>query len=248
MSSQLTVLRHCADRIEAETIRIRLASAEIQVLITGTDAGTALGLGGAATSRMVRVEVASSDYDRANDLLNEDAKRTRLAGPWVCVRCHERNESAFDVCWCCNQIRQAQVAYGREDNIKIVEAEGGLSPTRAPTAKTERMIFSSNGNNAGDDQSPHRSVWGDPNCVTSTSSDLCVIDHDEPADAVTRCIRSAIVGALVLPPLVSLYSIYLLLRLDPIAYRTPSFRVRILLAWIINVLMMMLSLTFWFLI
>ncbi len=42
--SRLVVLRECADSIEAETIRIRLSAAEIQAIVTGTDAATALGM------------------------------------------------------------------------------------------------------------------------------------------------------------------------------------------------------------
>ena len=81
MNTKLVALRQCANRVEAETIRIRLASEEIPALITGTDSGAALSLGGAATSRLVRVEVDQSDYELADALLKSDRQRTQTAGP-----------------------------------------------------------------------------------------------------------------------------------------------------------------------
>ncbi|MCG8648874.1 MAG: hypothetical protein MI861_03525, partial [Pirellulales bacterium] len=61
VSESMSVVRECADRVEAETIRIRLASEGITAFITGTDTATALSMGGAGSMRLVRVEVARPD-------------------------------------------------------------------------------------------------------------------------------------------------------------------------------------------
>lgn len=238
--SKLAVLRQCADRVEAETIRIRLASAEIQALITGTDAGTALGLGGAATSRLVRVEVASEDYERANDLLHADELRTQVAGPWVCGRCHEQNEAAFDVCWCCNKMRSEDDFRGR-----VPEKERSAGDTQpfddAMTAQPATPI--------AEDHNPYRPVLVDERRKPPAPKNVAEIDLDDPlAESVTRCFRSAIVGMLVLPPIVSFYSLYLLLRLNPIVYKQPNLRKRALLAWGINLVIVSLALAFWFMV
>ncbi|MGI9471848.1 MAG: putative signal transducing protein [Rubripirellula sp.] len=239
MMSKLTVLRQCADRVEAETIRIRLASAEIQALITGTDAGTALGLGGAATSRLVRVEVAREDYDRANQILHEDDLRMQVAGPWVCGRCHEQNEAAFDVCWCCNKMRGEDDFRGRRLDVDPVVRS---SEPFSDSMTVEEVATQT------EDRNPYRPVLVDATKKPPTvRRDVDDVDEQQQ-EAVTRCIRSAIVGMLVLPPLLSLYSVFLLLSLDRTVYRHPGFRKQVLLAWGINVVILSLSIAFWTLI
>ena len=41
------------------------------------------------------------DYDRALQLLNEDAVAESPAGSWRCKRCGEDNEGQFAACWNC---------------------------------------------------------------------------------------------------------------------------------------------------
>lgn len=238
--SKLAVLRQCADRVEAETIRIRLASVEIQALITGTDAGTALGLGGAATSRLVRVEVAREDYERANELLQADELRTQLAGPWVCSRCHEQNEAAFDVCWSCNKMRSPDDFRGRNPD----EPEDSDDAARLPEQITAAAPDSTN----MEDQNPYRPVLLSDNAKPQRPGVSEADSDDQLWESVTRCFRSAIVGMLVLPPLFSFYSLMLLVSLDPVVYRRPRLRKRTLLAWAINLVIVVLSLAFWFMI
>lgn len=238
--SKLAVLRQCAGRVEAETIRIRLASVEIQALITGTDAGTALGLGGAATSRLVRVEVAREDYERANALLEADELRTQLSGPWVCSRCHEQNEAAFDVCWSCNKMRSPDDIRGRNpDEAELVD-DVARSPEQITTPNPDST--------STEDRNPYRPVLlsdsAKPHKPVLPEAD----SDDQLWESVTRCFRSAIVGMLVLPPLFSFYSLLLLVSLDPIVYRRPRLRKRTLLAWTINLVIVALSLAFWFMI
>ena len=127
MSDKFAVLRECGDQFEAQTIRIRLAAAKIPVLITGTDPNFALSLGGAPTSRPVRVEVEHSDLERADTLLKQDHLRAAQAEPWVCCRCHEQNEPTFDVCWSCNKMHDEAIANGQKDLIPIASKSVGNS-------------------------------------------------------------------------------------------------------------------------
>ena len=220
MSAKLEVLRQCVDRVEAETIRIRLASEEIPALITGTDAGTALSLGGAPTSRLVRVEVEHSDFERADVLLKADHQRAQEAGSWRCPRCHEHNGSAFDICWSCNKTRN--------------ESE---NEQHAGNPETTQQLNSHEPFETGKD-----SITPPP-----ARDDDSLVDHliEIRNAAVSRCARAAIVGLLILPPLLSVYSIYLLLRLDPAVYHDPGTRLRVWSIWAANVSILLLGTAFW---
>jgi hypothetical protein len=232
--SPLAVLRNCADRVEAETIRIRLAAAGIRAIITGTDAATALSLGGAPTSRLVRVEVQRADHERAVALLEEDQRRLREAGPWICSRCREQNEAAFDVCWSCEKPR------GEEDERGRIDERGATDTAPfSPSVSVEPSIPP-----VSDDMNPYRPVL--------VNSDLQDRSPDRPAevnettvDAVTRAFRGAIVGMILFPPIVSLYSVYLLMTLGSDAYRDRPLRHRIIIAWCINLFTIPASLFFW---
>jgi Putative prokaryotic signal transducing protein len=43
------------------------------------------------------------DWTRALEIANESPPPS--AWPWTCVRCREKNESAFDACWSCGTAR-----------------------------------------------------------------------------------------------------------------------------------------------
>jgi hypothetical protein len=103
MAERMIAISDFANSFQAETIRIRLATEGIQAFLTGTDAAAALAMGGAGSDRLVRLEVAHSDHQRAVALLKADRERMKHARPWICSRCHEQNEPAFEVCWNCDK-------------------------------------------------------------------------------------------------------------------------------------------------
>ena len=41
------------------------------------------------------------DYDRAKELLAEDAAAEHAGEPWRCPKCREENEGQFAACWNC---------------------------------------------------------------------------------------------------------------------------------------------------
>ena len=63
---------------------------------------------------------------------------------------------------------------------------------------------------------------------------------------VTRAFHSAVVGWLVLPPLMNLYSIYRLLRLPTIIPGNRSLRRKVLVAWFVNFVAIVWWPIFWF--
>lgn len=96
----------CADRVEAETIRIRLAAAGITAFVSGDDASTSMAIsGGGVNTAIVRVKVAVDDYEHATRILAEDKRGLLTLGSWTCDKCSETNDSSFDLCWNCAENR-----------------------------------------------------------------------------------------------------------------------------------------------
>ncbi len=96
----------CADRFEAESIRIRLDAAGIRAFVRGDDAVTSMAIsGGGVNTAIVVVEVAPDDYEQATQILAEDTRRRLTLGSWTCDECSETNDPSFDLCWNCGNER-----------------------------------------------------------------------------------------------------------------------------------------------
>ena len=227
MNQSLTVLRECADRVEAETIRIRLASEGIRAFISGANAAVALSMGGAGSLRFVRVEVPQADLPAALELLEADERRTEAATPWICSRCHERNERSFDLCWSCSKSRQQS-----DPEIKQESDADNTVSVDPPTAVAE-------------DLNPYRPVLLPESQAStlSTSSESSQTTVQERAD---RALRASIIGAFLLPPLLNFYSIAILFDLWLSGDSgNAALRHRFALTWTINLVVTAASTVFW---
>ena len=233
MSDRFSVLRECKDQFEAETIRIRLATDKIPVLITGTDPNVALSLGGAATARPVRVEVDRSDLYRADALLRMDSLRAQQSDSWICSRCHEQNEPTFDVCWSCNKIFQKTTF--SEQTHKGQESTEESSRTRI-TERLHRPLLHSDTTSENMERSAGHAT---PSKVAPDGN------QETGGESVSRCARAAVVGLLLLPSSFSFYSIYLLPQLDPAVYHAPETKRRVWGVWILNAVVISLGSTLW---
>ncbi|TWT81031.1 hypothetical protein CA13_24780 [Planctomycetes bacterium CA13] len=106
MSHEVSEVYRCADRIQAETIRIRLAAAGVTAFVEGDDAVSSMAMsGGGVNEAIVRVEVASEDFEQAMQILQQDQVQRLTQDSWVCDRCGETNDASFDVCWQCRSPR-----------------------------------------------------------------------------------------------------------------------------------------------
>ncbi len=236
-------VREYADAFSAETIRIRLAAAGIRSIVTGTDAAVALSMGGAGTDRLVRIEVAPADYQRAIDLLAADEKLIQSAGPWICSRCEEQNEPAFEVCWSCNKRRSEDDATGRldpnhgESVVSALDAGDFIGET-----STDPIAVSAN------PYQPPNPISDSLDHPTALPIDRCdgEFELDEPIEVlVKRAYLSSIVGVLVFPPLLNFYSLYVTLTIPTTAYRDARARRKLIFAWVVNVLAIPLGVWFW---
>lgn len=220
MDDRRRVLREAFNFVEAETIRIRLVDADIPAFVTGTDAGVALSMGGAGTDRLVRVEVAEADFERADEILRADQARMRDAKPWTCSRCGEPNEPAFEVCWSCGK------PLADDD-------QRGNKPTLKPSDFTVDDAVTETSSAPQTDPNPYRPARLQSGTRT-VQVELDPEREEDLEDQVRRAFLSSMVGILVCPPLINFYSLALVLMVPSEGYQRPEFRNRLLLAWAIN--------------
>ncbi|WP_144058018.1 hypothetical protein [Novipirellula maiorica] len=236
-------VREYGDAFSAETTRIRLAAAGIRSLVTGTDAAVALSMGGAGTDRLVRIEVAPADYQRAIELLAADERLIQSVGPWICSRCDEQNEPAFEVCWSCNKRRSEDDASGRHDpnRDENISSKLGAGDFVHETSADPIAVSA----NPYQPPNPISDLPKHPPAMPSDRPDV-VDDLDETvAEWVKRAYLSSIVGVLVFPPLLNFYSLYVTLTIPTTAYRDTRARRKLIFAWVVNLLCIPLGSWFW---
>ncbi|TWU34492.1 hypothetical protein Poly41_46400 [Novipirellula artificiosorum] len=224
----MCIVRVCADAFSAETIRNRLATEGISSIVTGTDPVTALGLGGAPTNRMPRVEVAEKDYRRAIEILKADELLLDQATPWICSRCDEQNEPAFEVCWSCNKKRDDQDQAGR--------IEGGLPVLERSAFSSEFVKSAPLAAATADSQNPYAppADVGDRHDARNAQNPAPIDQSARIEEETRRAFYSSIVGFFVLPPLVNFYSIYVTLSVPAGTYRSKRSQRRLILASLLN--------------
>lgn len=189
---------------------------------------------------MVRVEVAETDRERATQILEEDEQRMAGATNWICGRCDEKNDRTFDLCWSCSKRRSASDASFDDENLdgesdEEPSADASLGPLLLESEVSQREV---------DDGNPYRppSLTG---IARPTESNRKTVEFDESLDhQVRRAWMSAIMGVMILPPLLSLYSVYLCMGVMPSAKSHAHLRTRLVVACIINAL----SVPFWLII
>jgi hypothetical protein len=217
---ELSLLCAYTDRFEAETIRNRLALAGIQAAMVGTDAATALGMGGAPPSRLVRIEVRREDLQQAQQILAEDKRRAALSETWRCADCGEVNEATFDLCWNCG----SELSSSTVTSSNATDSVPPPNPITAPAAAAAGLP----------DGNPYRPVVvGD---LAAAPPDQNPHPSEDLAQEVRRAFFAAVIGWFVVPPLPSLYSIYCLLRLPALLPHRPALRYGVLAAWCLNLM------------
>ena len=238
------VLRECADRIEAETIRIRLKVENIDAFISGTDAATALSLGGAGTDRLVRVEVAEHQAEIAHQLLEEDARRVAEAGPWICSKCEEQNEAAFELCWNCSKQRDEGDEQGRiYDSQQDDPASGSLFESLETTEETSDIERHST--------NPYQPVLVEGKCPSISDPKLHGVQRPQEATSeqvvgdIRRAILAAFTGIFLLPPILNIYSLFTLWNIGTQPMNDPAQRWKIVTAWTVNLLVLAISVVLW---
>lgn len=206
----------------AEAIRNRLAVAGVQAYVTGTAVADSFGMGGAPQSRLLRVEVAAEDLDRAREILAEDRRRAAAATRWKCGQCGELNEPSFDLCWKCHSDASSGQVVGPDP---VPPAETRRS---APAIETDQDV-------------PCRPLLRGPRPADSPATR----DSIEVPAEVRRALRGSIIAWIVIPPLVSCYTLYLLCRLPREYWGARVTRRLLVVAWALSLSSAALGTALW---
>ena len=207
--------------VEAEILRTRLDAAGILAVVNGGEVATMLShIGTAAVS--VRVEVAPEDFDRAAKILREDEMDRAARTAWTCQRCDERNEPLFDLCWSCGKSRDASSVDGTLDEM-------GLAPVEdpGPIVGAGRAISRPRSTN------PYAPPLVDRSHTATAMKTIVASEPDQRVvDAVTLIFRGAVIGTVILPPLLTFYVLFrLVFEIPRSAYQTPRLKRRLIASW-----------------
>ncbi|MCO8121927.1 DUF2007 domain-containing protein [Stieleria sp. TO1_6] len=225
VTAAMQTLRIVGNSAEAEILRSRLDAAGILAVVNGAEVATMLSHIGSAVVR-VRVEVAPEDYDRANQLLADDEQDRAQRTAWNCNRCGERNEPLFDFCWSCNKQREDS-----DPAASVFESEDSDAETFGQMSVNEPEVIKPPDNNPYAPVILGRERPPQPVAGPGVESDPVVVD------TVMRVFRGAVVGTVIIPPLISLYALGTLLTTVPMsAYRDPPLRWRLIASWLLCLL------------
>ena len=219
MAKNSKILRRCDNFIEAEAIRIRLNAAGILAVMNGAEIVTAFSYVGAAMGG-VKVEVAPEDFDRAQRILEDDQQKAQTLGPWICGKCREQNEATFEVCWKCGKQREDSDEVGRLEE----EPEWQPAPQAADAEPSALPVEDCNPYRPVDlskEDAGHRLPQGD------------FIEHVGADLGVRRAFRAAVLGMVCFPPILHVYSLYVLLT-TPTCFSNPSLRKTTVLTIVID--------------
>jgi hypothetical protein len=203
---------------EAGVLRSRLDAERIPAFVDGELIGTALshltaGVGGARL--LVRegdVERALTIVERAADEAEADANvPDRKSPPWICPRCRADVEAGFEICWQCGTVRDG----GDEADPEFAEM---VDETRSPHDPELAADFCPMCGGELDGEGACRS------CGEELQPPPPELSEGELV--LQRAWRAALIGIVLCPPLLNVYSLLQLVEYqrlrnadDPIGWR-----------------------------
>lgn len=197
--------------------------------VEGGNVNTALSHVGSALFG-VRLLVAEKDYDRARELLVRYGERDPLRTSWYCGDCKETNEPGFDLCWSCGKSREEVDASFPAAQTEAVEAS---DLNEISVADIRERIESNN-----------------PYQPPLISGPAIPARTDRPLDGLTelmeqtiqRAWRASVIGLFIpfIPiPVLQIYSVLLLLRIDPEVPISQKAKQQFRWAWTLNILLIL---------
>ena len=229
-------LRTFFNPVEAEILKTRLDAAGIPAVVNGAEVATMLSHIGVAVAR-VKVEVLPEHIDLAYDILQEDDRLREERSAWTCAACKEFNEAAFELCWNCSKQRDDQDAIGEPpEAAKTTIVNAAVLPPEANESIVvqdlgQRPRSGGSPYQAPSDLAPNQLRKREPKKQTSPIPEC----DEETVALVKRAFTGAVLSPLVLPPLLSIYVTYLLLKVPLYVYRVPEMRYRLVITWLMLV-------------
>ncbi len=201
-TSEFVEIAACANAVEAEYLRSVLEESGVSAFVDGAAASTALSHVGAALGG-VRLFVRAADATQASAIVEEvHAGLDVSAEAWFCGTCQESVEGTFRVCWSCAQDRaHAERPFPPGRDGDHVEPACIREDAPADTPIPDLSAY--------DAANPYAS----PMTRETTTPSQPQAEIDEAAEAMLqRAWRASILGIVLFPFLLHLYSMYLLIR------------------------------------
>jgi hypothetical protein len=243
MSGRLVTVATYLNAAEARLARAALVGAGIRAVLSNDATSDVLSHVGTALGG-VKLIVDEKDAERAVAVLAGDSAGdggvTKPAGPWNCPQCGEENPAEFQSCWSC------QAEYGATGEANIGADADAASHGAAPPSADEGPVDFTYRDESAAAESTSVASRSTEDKLNPYASPLKVApppetpdeEVDEEAEAtVGRAYRAALIGIILCPPLLNVYSVWLLMsvaltkgRLGPAATRT------LYVAWAFNIL------------
>lgn len=231
MSEDFVTIGSFADVVAAHAARARLEAAGIRAYLVGEEVANSLWHVGSALGG-IKLQVAQSDVERVQQLVAEeegaDGDEAGDGRPWRCRPCQEVVDAEFDVCWSCGLPRsdvedenyQAPAAPNDEEYAKNHPLPSEQPTRYGEPAGTENPYASPEVESSGE----------------LPAKPLTIVD-DDTEQLVQRAYRSAIIGLLLCPGVLHLYSFGLLLLIGGRIERlTSKSKRRFMLAFVVDMI------------
>lgn len=211
---RLVTVARCGDVNEAEVARVVLADAGIRAVVAGGDLASTLSHLGPAVGDVL-VQTSAADAERAQEIVGRlRAGESSDREPWFCSTCQHNVDANFDLCWKCGDERTEIPAVPETQ-----ERRTRYIPGQTETAEHGAQL--SNDPYAPPDVAPADAREFLPEGIESV---------EKAEEVALRALRAAVIGLLLLPPLLSFYAIYLLFGLWGVPF-SASGRRRVRWAW-----------------
>jgi hypothetical protein len=228
MNDRLAKVAAYPTSVEADVVRNQLEAHGIRAIITDEATAATLWHVGSAIGGC-RVLVRQEDLEQAKAVLDaaEAAADAAEGGPsrdWACPSCKEENAKNFDFCWKCNAEYPGEQAITAADNVEELHEQwpdaAVIDPVQGPSWCCPQC------RNAVAEADPHCPSCGtapnglvnpyfarsaEPPLLPAARMSGDALRHIE--QRVARAWRASVVGTFLLPPLLHLYSLYLLLEI-----------------------------------
>jgi hypothetical protein len=184
---------------EAELARGLLVGGGLEAQLDGSAISDVAGFIGTALGG-VRILVRAEDAERASEVL-EEAATASTTPAWDCPACGAEVDAGYDICWSCGRLHSdaASIERAGDDTPGEMERHAECAPVERipPGSEVEPCPH------CGEDipvDSEHCPACGEP------------LQESPAEDALRRAWRAALIGIVLLPGVLHLYSIYQLHR------------------------------------
>jgi hypothetical protein len=222
MSGQLVIVATFPTPAEAALARQRLERDGIPARLGEEQTGSVFGLTTGALGS-VKLLVDSADRERAEAILESTVRRDEqdenAAANWVCHECGTDVSADFEVCWSCGTSIDGQVdpTFDREaeESPHDDEAQDESESSEPVINNTTGRVYQDSLSAGIDLQlgNPYRAPGVPTAPVTDPFAEQPPRDTTHGDEVAARAWRAAVLSAVLCPPLLTFYSVWLILSI-----------------------------------